>query len=74
MDVVKFKIEKHYATLSSSNMNKALELNRVSFGDYPAKYDLRRWATNPDGTRQPLKGVQISDSEFELLKKIIADL
>lgn len=71
---VKFQIVEHYATLSDENKLKPLELNKVSFGDYPAKYDLRRWSTNADGTKQPLKGVQITFAEFEALKEALANM
>ena len=69
---INFRIEKHYATISTSKRS-TLELNRVSFGDYPAKLDLRRWGTDPDGGRIPYKGVQLNDDEYEILKKIISN-
>ena len=68
-----FRIEQHIATISTSKRS-TLELNRVSFNEYPAKIDLRRWGTGEDGTRIPYKGVQLNDTEFEQLKKIIADI
>lgn len=68
-----FKIEEHLATISTSKRS-TLELNRVSFNDYPAKIDLRRWGTGEDGERIPFKGVQLNDTEFEQLKKFIADI
>ena len=68
-----FKIEEHIATISTSKRS-TLELNRVSFNDYPAKIDLRRWGTGEDGERIPFKGVQLNDTEFEQLKKFIADI
>ena len=67
-----FKLEEHIATISTSKKS-TLELNRVSFNDYPAKLDIRRWGTGPDGERVPYKGVQLNDYEFEALRKIIAD-
>lgn len=68
-----FRIEEHLATISTSKRS-TLELNRVSFNDYPAKIDLRRWGTCEDGERIPYKGVQLNDTEFEQLKKFIADI
>lgn len=68
-----FKIEEHIATISIGNHN-TLELNRVSFNDYPAKLDLRRWGTNHDGERIPYKGIQLNENEFNALKKTLAGM
>lgn len=65
-----FKIEEHIATISTSKRS-TLELNRVSFNDYPAKWDLRRWGTGEDGERLPFKGIQLNEMEFESLKTIL---
>lgn len=67
-----FKIEEHIATISTSRRN-TLELNRVSFNDYEARLDIRRWGTGPDGEKIPYKGIQLNDAEFEALKKIMAE-
>ena len=70
------KIQKHYATIGTSKRD-TLELNLVSFNDYPARVDLRRWATGPDGERIPLKGVSLNQHEIqalsEALKKILLE-
>lgn len=73
METAVFKITEHYATISSSKRS-TLELNRVSFNGAPAKMDLRRWGTGPDGERVPYKGIQLNETEFEEIKKIIADI
>lgn len=68
-----FRIEEHIATISTSRRD-TLELNKVSFNDYPAKLDLRRWGTDRDGGRIPYKGIQLTDNEFDALKKALAGM
>lgn len=72
MDAISFTIAEHIATISESKRGTSLELNRVSFHGNPIKYDLRRWGLDENGEKMPLKGLQLSDSEFECLKKVIA--
>ena len=43
MGEFKFNIEKHIATLGETGKSWNLELNKVSFNDNEAKYDLRKW-------------------------------
>lgn len=71
MERFEYHIVEHIATISESKRGN-LELNRVSFHGNPVKYDLRRWGQDEDGEKMPLKGLQLSDAEYECLKKVIA--
>lgn len=75
MESPKFTIEERIATISfNATRGTALKLNRVAFGDYPAKYDLRRWGCDNDGREMiPLKGVQLSEEEYAKLKTIFTE-
>ena len=68
-----YEIKAHLATLSTVQGEKreiALELNLISFGDRPAKYDLRTW----DRTNgKMLKGVTLTREEAEALTKALTD-
>ncbi len=68
MAELKFEIKETIGVLSENAKGWTKELNRVSWNDYPAKYDIREWS--PDHTRMG-KGVTLTDDEFEALRKII---
>lgn len=70
MSDFKFEITEHLGTLSESARGWTKELNKVSFNDRPAKYDLREW--DPDHQKMS-KGVTLSDEEVEILSKILKD-
>ncbi|MDU1176472.1 Uncharacterized protein conserved in bacteria [Peptoniphilus harei] len=70
MSDFKFEITEHLGTLSESARGWTKELNKVSFNDRPAKYDLREW--DPDHQKMS-KGVTLSDEEMEILSKILKD-
>ena len=70
MSDFKFEITEHLGTLSESARGWTKELNKVSFNDRPAKYDLREW--DPDHQKMS-KGVTLSDEEMEILSKILND-
>lgn len=70
MSDFKFEITEHLGTLSESARGWTKELNKVSFNDRPAKYDLREW--DPDHEKMS-KGVTLSDEEMEILSKILKD-
>lgn len=61
---IKFEIIEHCACLSESRNGWTKELNRVSWNDRPAKYDLREWS--PDHSRMG-KGVTLTDDEMNVL-------
>lgn len=70
MSDFKFEITEHLGTLSESARGWTKELNKVSFNDRPAKYDLREW--DPDHQKMS-KGVTLNDEEMEILSKILKD-
>lgn len=70
MSDFKFEITEHLGTLSENARGWTKELNKVSFNDRPAKYDLREW--DPDHEKMS-KGVTLSDEEMEILSKILKD-
>ncbi|MDK7377837.1 MAG: YdbC family protein [Peptoniphilus sp.] len=70
MSEFKFEITEHLGTLSESAKGWTKELNKVSFNDRPAKYDLREW--DPDHQKMS-KGVTLNDEEMEILSKILKD-
>lgn len=70
MSDFKFEITEHLGTLSESAKGWTKELNKVSFNDRPAKYDLREW--DPDHQKMS-KGVTLNNEEMEILSKILKD-
>ena len=48
-----------------------MELNKVSWGGRPAKYDLRSWS--PEHEKMG-KGVTLTDEEMKALSELIAGL
>ncbi|OLR65319.1 YdbC family protein [Peptoniphilus porci] len=70
MSDFKFEIIEHLGVLSESAKGWTKELNKVSFNDRPAKYDLREWDSNHE---KMSKGVTLNDEEMEILSKILKD-
>lgn len=68
MAELKYEIKEQIGILSETSRGWTKELNKVSWNDYPPKYDIREWS--PDHTRMG-KGVTLSDEEFENLRKLI---
>ena len=66
MEEFSFKIEESVAVISTSKSGWNLELNKVSWGDRPAKYDLRSWS--PDHQKMG-KGLTFTDEELKSLKE-----
>lgn len=73
MEQQNYQLIEPIATLSS-NKDKTLELNWISWNDRPAKVDLRRWGTNEQGERVPFKGLSLTDAEIEALKAVLPTL
>ncbi len=71
MDDFSFNIEENVAVISSSKGGWNLELNKVAWGDRPAKYDLRSWS--PDHKKMG-KGLTFTDEELKALKEKLAEL
>lgn len=61
---VSYDITQHIAVLSESANGWKKELNKVSWNDRPAKYDLRDWS--PDHSKMS-KGITLTDEEASKL-------
>ena len=70
-DEFSFEITEKIGVLSTTKGGWTLELNKVSWGGRPAKYDLRSWA--PDHVKMG-KGVTLTEEELKELGKIIQAL
>ena len=70
MSDITYSITEHIAKIASRG-EWTLELNKVSFNDKPAKWDIRSW--NEDHSRMS-KGLSLSDEEFTELKLILSTL
>ena len=67
-DEFSFEIVKNLGTISEGKGGWNLELNMVSWGGRPAKYDLRSWS--PDHQKM-VKGSTFSKEELESLKNLL---
>jgi hypothetical protein len=67
---ITFEIVKHIGVLSESAKGWTKEINKVSWNNRPAKYDIREW--DPEHVKMG-KGVTLSDEEWEKLKKFILE-
>lgn len=70
-DDFSFSIEKNLGVVSEGKGGWNLELNLVSWGGRPAKYDLRSWS--PDHQKMG-KGVTLSQDEIDFLKTLLNNL
>ncbi len=66
-----FEITEKVAVISEAKGGWTLELNKVSWGGRPAKFDLRSWA--PDHQKMG-KGVTLSNEEVKKLGEVISGL
>lgn len=66
-----FQITEQISKISESKTGWTLELNKVSWGGRPAKFDIRSWA--PDHQKMG-KGITLTDEEVKNLGKIISGL
>lgn len=66
-----FKITESFGVLSESKAGWKTELNMVSWGDRPAKYDIRSWS--PDHMKMG-KGVTMTQEELSALKSLLNTL
>ena len=71
MEDFSFEITEKVGVISESKGGWTLELNKVSWGGRPAKYDLRSWA--PDHQKMG-KGVTLSEEELKKLSEVISGL
>ncbi|MCR5290011.1 MAG: YdbC family protein [Treponema sp.] len=67
-DDFSFSIEKHIGVLSESKGGWKTELNLVSWGGRPAKYDIRSWA--PDHQKMG-KGITLTQEEIHTLQELL---
>ena len=67
-DDFSFSIEKNIGTVAEGKGGWNLELNLVSWGGRPAKYDLRSWS--PDHQKMG-KGLTFSSEELQGLKDLL---
>lgn len=67
-DEFSFEIVKNIGTVGKGKGGWNIELNLVSWGGRPPKYDLRSWA--PDHQKMG-KGITLSKEELENLKNIL---
>lgn len=67
-DDFSFKIEGSFGVLSTGKTGWAIELNFVSWGDRPAKYDIRSWS--PDHEKMG-KGITLTKEEANNLKNLL---
>lgn len=70
-DEFSFQITEKTGTLSTSKSGWTFELNKVSWGGRPAKFDLRSW--DPEHKKMG-KGVTLTDDEIKKLKNILNEL
>ena len=68
MSELKYEILERIAILSENKKGWTKELNRVSWNDYPAKYDLRDWQ-HEEGKIG--KGITLTDDEINNLKEVL---
>ena len=68
----KYKITQHIATISQADDGSTLELNLIRWNGRAEKYDLRRWDRTPDGERVVMKGISLSQAEYEMLRGILS--
>ncbi|MCI1207996.1 MAG: PC4/YdbC family ssDNA-binding protein [Treponema sp.] len=67
-DDFSFDIVEKIGTLSESKSGWKMQLNKVSWGGRPAKFDIRSWS--PDYTKMG-KGITLSEEELLQLKKLL---
>lgn len=63
-----FEITNRLGVLSEAAKGWTMELNMVSWGDRPAKYDIRSWS--PDHQKMS-KGITLTKEEVSALKSLL---
>lgn len=67
-DDFSFEITERFGVLSEAKSGWTTELNKVSWGGRPAKFDIRSWS--PDHEKMG-KGITLTEEELAALKKIM---
>lgn len=70
-DDFSFEITERFGSLAEAKSGWNTELNKVSWGGRPAKYDIRSWS--PDHEKMG-KGITLTEEELAALKKILDGL
>lgn len=70
-DDFSFKVVEEFGVISESKSGWKTELNSVSWGDRPPKYDIRSWS--PDHQKMG-KGITMTKEELSALKKLLNTL
>ncbi len=70
-DDFSFEITERFGALAEAKSGWTTELNKVSWGGRPAKYDIRSWS--PDHEKMG-KGITLTEEELTALKKILGSL
>lgn len=70
-DDFSYVIEQEIGILSEGKGGWRLELNKISWGGRPAKYDIRSWGPNHEKMG---KGVTLTEEDLKSLKKIMENL
>ncbi len=70
-DDFSFEIIEKFGIISESKNGWTVELNSVSWGGRPAKYDIRSWS--PDHAKMG-KGVTLTKEELVSLKALLAGM
>ncbi len=68
MSEFKYEITERIGVLSESENGWKKSINKVSWNDRPAKFDIREWS--PDESRMA-KGLTFTDQEMEVLKGLL---
>ena len=69
MAELEYKIVEHLGVIEERN-NLSTEINRVAWGKFPPKLDIRKWDKSKEKP-VPLKGISISDDAAILLTEIL---
>lgn len=70
-DDFSYTIEQNLGVIATQKSGWTLELNLVSWGGRPAKYDLRPWS--PDHEKMG-KGLTLTKEELDSLKSLLNNL
>ena len=70
-DDFSFSIEKNLGVISQGKGGWNLELNFVSWGGRPAKYDIRSWSADHENMG---KGITLTQEEAVALKNLLNNL
>lgn len=70
-DDFSFSIEKNLGVISQGKGGWNLELNFVSWGGRPAKYDIRSWSADHEKMG---KGITLTQEEVVALKNLLNNL